>query len=959
MLCWCGVTSCAWRGVKPSCEMISCNGPDYDKGRVRVVDQWPKGFIGVMELEDIPEVTTKLTLGWSMVLILDRALGKNTTLSSWNANLVSTSYDRKTFTFSNTEHNSDLSNYLPTSSIRWAFVVDNLEDEMPMTAYLGLFNRQVNDAACVKAPRMLDIEPIMSNKVVEINTTPLTTTTTTEESDVTTQPTTTPSTTTPTTTAPPTTTSTTTTTTTTTTTPVTTTTKQTTTRKPKKKKKPRRRGKKNKKKITTTEPFAETTPNPTSLTTIFPTDSAVDSVLEDSKNDTTMEKSGGRYCVLQTHEDNFKTQDGWEDGGIPFFSGNCILNVTDHLLDWSMLVVFDSPIAEMQVWSVTTVDKSDDGRMWTFGPHEWNLDLYVGMSDINFIAKQATKTASIPTAKVYLCSLAFTEGDTIVISPNSPAQIALATGTLGMNNEEDETDTDDDVTIEETEEDKETPEEAASKATRWKKPDKIEKRCLPESPNGIIPAVQSQTVPDFKPNDDGTKYNYNEILHKSILFYEAQRAGKLPKNNRIPWRGDSTLKDGCDIGLDLSGGWFDAGDHVKFALPMASTVTLLSWGGLMFRDAYKDAGEFSNLLDCIKWPSQFLMRSHISKYEFVAQVGSGKIDHITYGRPEEMRMKRPTYILDPEHPGSEPTAETAAALAAAHILFKPTHRLFSKNAIKHAEELFEFADKFRAEYHNAIEDVKDFYFSYSGYNDELIWAAAWLYKATGKSKYLLKAKGLYIELGGQYAVESEFSWDRKLIAAQILLANLTGEELYRKPISGFLENVMNSKKTPKGLMWLRKWGANRYAANAAFMVMAASTLTPPLPKMEIYVEWARKQIHLVLGDIGRSYVVGFGRNYPERVHHRSSACTPFPAPCSRKTFYTPRPTYFTLYGGLVGGPDQKEIYSDNRVVYEQTEVACDYNAGFQGAVAGLKQIVIRKRAPKTTHAKHNLGRWSG
>lgn len=52
-------------------------------------------------------------------------------------------------------------------------------------------------------------------------------------------------------------------------------------------------------------------------------------------------------------------------------------------------------------------------------------------------------------------------------------------------------------------------------------------------------------------------YDYNEVLCMSILFYEAQESGKLPSNNRIPWRGDSALKDGCDVGEDLTGGWYD------------------------------------------------------------------------------------------------------------------------------------------------------------------------------------------------------------------------------------------------------------------------------------------------------------------------------------------------------------------------------------------------------------------
>lgn len=59
--------------------------------------------------------------------------------------------------------------------------------------------------------------------------------------------------------------------------------------------------------------------------------------------------------------------------------------------------------------------------------------------------------------------------------------------------------------------------------------------------------------------DDGTKYNYDEVLMKSILFYEAQRSGKLPDDSRIPWRGDSSLLDAGDNGEDLTGGWYDGG----------------------------------------------------------------------------------------------------------------------------------------------------------------------------------------------------------------------------------------------------------------------------------------------------------------------------------------------------------------------------------------------------------------
>ena len=66
------------------------------------------------------------------------------------------------------------------------------------------------------------------------------------------------------------------------------------------------------------------------------------------------------------------------------------------------------------------------------------------------------------------------------------------------------------------------------------------------------------------------KFNYGEALQKSILFYELQRSGDIDeKTARSNWRGDSGMNDGADVGLDLTGGLYDAGDNVKFNLPMA------------------------------------------------------------------------------------------------------------------------------------------------------------------------------------------------------------------------------------------------------------------------------------------------------------------------------------------------------------------------------------------------------
>jgi hypothetical protein len=50
-------------------------------------------------------------------------------------------------------------------------------------------------------------------------------------------------------------------------------------------------------------------------------------------------------------------------------------------------------------------------------------------------------------------------------------------------------------------------------------------------------------------------WDFGQALGLSFLFYEAQRSGKLPANNRISWRGDSGLDHKGPDGRDVTGGW--------------------------------------------------------------------------------------------------------------------------------------------------------------------------------------------------------------------------------------------------------------------------------------------------------------------------------------------------------------------------------------------------------------------
>ena len=65
-----------------------------------------------------------------------------------------------------------------------------------------------------------------------------------------------------------------------------------------------------------------------------------------------------------------------------------------------------------------------------------------------------------------------------------------------------------------------------------------------------------------------------------------------------------------------------------------------------------------------------------------------------------------------------------------------------------------------------------------------------------------------------------------------------------------------------------------------------------------------------------------------------SSCPSAPAPCASFQMSQDGPNPHVLYGALVGGPGQNDQYTDRRTDYVSNEVACDYNAGFQSAVAG-------------------------
>lgn len=443
-------------------------------------------------------------------------------------------------------------------------------------------------------------------------------------------------------------------------------------------------------------------------------------------------------------------------------------------------------------------------------------------------------------------------------------------------------------------------------------------------------------------------FNYAEALQKSEFFYEAQRSGVLPANKRILWRSDSGLRDGADVGRDLTGGWYDAGDHVKFGLPMAGSATMLAWGIVEYRQGYVAAGQLDFALANLRWATDYFIKAHTAPNELWGQVGVGGTDHAWWGPAEVMQMARPAFKISSTCPGSDLAGETAAALAAASIAFRPTDPTYADTLVQHARQLYSFADTFRGKYSDCITDAAGFYQSFSGFNDELVWGAIWLFRATSEASFLAKAQSAYANLSNQQQTTIKsykwtHAWDDKSYGSYVLLAKLTGTQQYHDDAQRWLNwwtvggtalgaDGTHVNYSPGGQAVLDQWGSLRYAANTAFIALVYSdAITDPVLKAR-YHDFAVRQINYALGDNPRhsSFMVGFGTNPPRNVHHRTAHGS------WTDDLNSPALSRHILYGALVGGPKSADDqYADLRSDFQMNEVATDYNAGFTSALARL------------------------
>ncbi|KAK3038234.1 hypothetical protein RJ639_030843 [Escallonia herrerae] len=460
----------------------------------------------------------------------------------------------------------------------------------------------------------------------------------------------------------------------------------------------------------------------------------------------------------------------------------------------------------------------------------------------------------------------------------------------------------------------------------------------------------------------GTSPNYRDALAKSILFFQGQRSGRLPPAQQVTWRSSSGLMDGLPARVDLSGGYYDAGDNVKFNFPMAYATTMLSWSALEY--GKRMGPQLQEARAAIRWATDYLLKcATATPGKLYVGVGDPNVDHKCWERPEDMDTVRSVYSVSASNPGSDVAGETAAALAAASMVFRKVDPRYSKLLLRTAKSVMQFAVQYRGTYSDSLGSaVCPFYCSYSGYKDELLWGAAWLLTATNDASYLN-----FIQSLGANDATDIFSWDNKLAGARVLLSRrrfLTNDvsfEPFRQQAEEFMCRILpnspssSTQYTRGGLMYKLPESNLQYVTSITFLLASygkyMSATKHTFNCGNIFVtpntlrNLAKRQVDYILGEnsMRMSYMVGYGANYPRRIHHRGSSLPsltihPQSFGCEggfQPFYYTANPNPNILVGAIVGGPNQNDFFPDDRTDYSHSEPATYINAAIVGPLAYL------------------------
>ncbi|KAL0582010.1 hypothetical protein V5O48_000068 [Marasmius crinis-equi] len=482
----------------------------------------------------------------------------------------------------------------------------------------------------------------------------------------------------------------------------------------------------------------------------------------------------------------------------------------------------------------------------------------------------------------------------------------------------------------------------------------------------LVPVLSQLALPNppFQPPDPSAgsepssgssvpNPQWSSLLGNLLYFYEAQRSGNLPSTNRVSWRNSSCTDDGKDAGIDLSGGYYDAGDYIKATFPLSFTLMSICWGATDFGRGYDLANQTTYLDDMLRWGLDWLIKAHPSNNTLYVEIADPNADNDYWGGDQNIPKPRPSYQINATNPGTDAAAITSAAFSACSNLYNGrgfsgpygspaslTNTSYAQTLLQHAQQLYTFATSAQGgqvNYQKSVPAAGEAYAS-SSFGDDLSIAALFLAHATNSSSLYKEAEDHFNKnkLGGQNLA---YNWNSKvsglyILFPQILRSNsgLGGSlSQWQNEAERYLDKLLNANDdswfTNGGLLWYPEdspQASLNPALNAAMLMYRYAPIATSSDKGNSYTTFANNQLDYALGKNPMSvpYVVGVNPNSPSNPHSAPASGGSDP-----NNIETSPPTMaHTLFGAVIGGPDKADRYFDIRSDWPETEVALDYNA---------------------------------
>lgn len=414
----------------------------------------------------------------------------------------------------------------------------------------------------------------------------------------------------------------------------------------------------------------------------------------------------------------------------------------------------------------------------------------------------------------------------------------------------------------------------------------------------------------------------------------------------------------CPYTLDVSGGWYDAGDYGKYVVNggLSTWMLLNLWEVAQMQPNFKLVGgkgsdinipESGNatpdLLDEAKWELQWMMKMQVPE----GQPNAGLVHHKMHDEDWSAlgtlpvvsdKVKRTLLAVS-----TAATLNLAATAAQGSRIFAKLDPKFAEACLKSAKRAWDAAQKNPGLLYTLIDNKGGGAYDDKDISDEQFWAATELYLTTGDKAYFefLSKSPYYLHPRREAGDKGcPVSWDWRTMdtlgSVEIALDQKRfpkeAREATKKAIVDIAESYLAMTKADAfgqpytGSKYI--WGSNSFMMNNGVMMAYAYALT----KDKKFLEGALSSLDYLLGrnGIGKSHVTGYGARALKNPHHRmwaKSVDPKFPPPPPGAICGGPNTSLEDPYAkGAINGCVGQMCYVDHADAYSTNEVAINWNA---------------------------------